>query len=274
MVMVIRPPEQGKGMQRFVRFVVLVYRNFMLHQGFESAKSLTYTSLFAVVPLLTLMLMLFAMVPTFQGLGDRIQILLLDRLLPSTGQEIEAYLEEFATQARNLTWVGALMLVITSVLMLRDIESNFNRIWGIPEMRKGTLSLLAYWAMMSLGPLMLGVGLVLSSYLTSLTLFERFSELTGFTGARSAMLEFFPALLSTGAFMLLYMTVPNCRVSKRDALIGAVVVVLLLNLVKWIFTLSITTASYQLVYGTFAADLPAVAVYLLGRNPDWGKPGV
>lgn len=246
---------------KFAQFLLLVYRNFMLHQGLESAKSLTYTSLFAVVPLLTLMLILFAMFPAFQVFGDRVEDLLLNHLLPSSGREIRAYLEEFAVQARSLTWAGGLMLIITAVLMLRAIESNFNRIWGVPEMRKGTFSLLAYWGVMSLGPFMLGIGLVLSSYLTSLSLFERFTELSGLIGARSAVLEFFPALLATGAFMLLYMTVPNCRVGKRDALIGSVVVVLILNGVQWVFTLSITTASYQLVYGTFAA-LPIFLLWL------------
>ena len=270
--MVFRQPEQGKGGVRFTRmsanrltkftqFLLLVYRNFMLHQGLESAKSLTYTSLFAVVPLLTLMLILFAMFPVFQGLSDSVEDLLLKHLLPSSGREIEAYLEEFAVQARSLTWLGVLMLVITAVLMLRAIESNFNRIWGVPEMRKGTLSLLAYWGVMSLGPFMLGIGLVLSSYLTSMSLFERFTELSGLIGARSAVLEFFPALLAIGAFMLLYMTVPNCKVDKRDALIGSVVVVLILDGMQWVFTLSITTASYQLVYGTFAA-LPIFLLWL------------
>lgn len=261
--MVVRRPKQGKGtrLRTFAKFLLLVYRNFMLHKGLESAKSLTYTSLFAVVPLLTLTLTLFAMFPAFQGLGDRIEGLLLNHVLPSSGRELEAYLEDFAVQARNLTWVGALMLVITAVLMLRDIESSFNCIWGVPEMRKGTASLLLYWAVMSLGPLLLGIGLVLSSYLTSLSLFERFSELSGRIGARSAVLDFFPALLSTGAFALLYTAVPNCKVSKRDALIGAVAVVLILKLVQWAFTLSITTASYQLVYGTFAA-LPIFLLWL------------
>jgi membrane protein len=247
--------------RRLAKFILLVYRNFMLHQGLENAKSLTFTSLFAVVPLLTLMLSLFTLFPSFQDLGTSIQELLLKHLLPSSGQELEAYIEEFTAQAHKLTWLGAVLLFVTGVLMLRSIESCFNRIWGVPEMRKGVLSFVLYWLATSLGPLLLGVGLVLSSYLSSLSLFERFSELSGMIGARSAVLEFFPAVLAVGAFTLLYMTVPNCGVKARDALVGAAVVVLILHLVKWVFTLSITTASYQLVYGTFAA-LPIFLLWL------------
>lgn len=248
-------------LRAFTQFLLLVHRSFMRNKGLENAKALTYTSLFAVVPLLTLTLTLFSLVPAFQSFGERIQNLLLDHLLPSSGREIEAYLEEFAVHARNLTWVGAAILVVTAVLMLRDIENCFNHIWGVAELRRSPLNLLLYWVGMSLSPLLLGIGLVLSSYLTSLSLFERFSELSGVVGARSAVLEFFPVLLVIGAFTLLYTVVPNCKVRKRDALVGALVVVMILKLVQWAFTLSITTASYQLVYGTFAA-LPIFLLWL------------
>jgi membrane protein len=246
---------------RIARFSAFVYRNFMLHQGLENAKSLTFTSLFAVVPLLTLMLALFTLFPSFQGLGNSIQDLLLTHLLPGSGKELEAHIEEFTAHAHNLTWIGAVMLVVTGVLMLRSIESRFNQIWGVPEMRKGWLSVVLYWPATSLGPLLLGIGLVLNSYLASLSLFERFSKLSDVIGARNALLEFFPTLLAAGAFTLLYMTVPNTKVRARDALIGAVAVVLALKVVKWAFTLSITTASYELLYGTFAA-LPIFLLWL------------
>jgi membrane protein len=249
----------------FVKFLGVVYHSFMLHRGLEHAQSLTFTSLFAVVPLLTLMLSLFTLFPSFQGLGDSIQDLLLTHLLPSSGREIETYIEEFTAHAHNLTWIGAVMLVVTGVLMLRSIESCFNHIWGVPEMRKGWLSVVLYWLAISLGPLLLGIGLVLNSYLASMSLFERFSELSDVIGARSALLEFFPTLLAIGAFTLLYLTVPNTSVGARDALIGAVVVVLVLKIVKWGFTLSIATASYELVYGTFAA----VPVFLLWLYICW-----
>lgn len=251
----------GQATQRFADFSMLVYRNFMLHQGLETAKSLTFTSLFAVVPLLTLMLSLFTLFPSFQSLGESVQQLLLRNLLPSSGQEMEAYIEEFTAHAYKLTWVGAVMLVVTGVLMLRSIESCFNRIWGIPEMRRARVSLVLYWLATSLGPLLLGIGLVLNSYLSSLSLVERFVAFSGMAGARSAVLEFFPTVLAVGAFTLLYLTVPNCKVKAQDALIGALAVVLALLFVKWMFTLSITTASYQLVYGTFAA-LPIFLLWL------------
>jgi membrane protein len=254
-------PRRGAPLHRLAKFLLLVYRHFMLHHGLEHAKSLTFTSLFAVVPLLTLMLSLFALFPPFQSMGEGVQQLLLRHLLPSSGQELEIYIEEVTEHARNLTWIGAVMLFITGVLTLRSVESCFNHIWGVTEMRRGSLSVPLYWLATSLGPLLLGIGFALSSYLSSLSMFERFTELPGMTGARSAAVELFPTLLMVGAFTLLYVTVPNARVKVRDALTSALAVVLVLRIVQWVFTLSITTASYELVYGTFAA-LPIFLLWL------------
>lgn len=234
-------------------FLAFVARNFMRHDGLENAKSLTFTSLFAVVPLLTLTVAILSAFPSFQVFGTQVQGAIYNRLLPSTSAELEGYLTGFSGQARNLTWAGAVMLLVTAYLMLVNIERNFNRIWGVAEQRKGIGSFLLYWSVLSLGPLLLGLGFAISSYVTSLELFETFTDLSDVFGARSLMLGLFPLILSTLGFTLLYVAVPNCGVRFRHALYGGLAVALTFVLVKWIFTTFIAGASYQLIYGTFAA---------------------
>lgn len=225
----------------------------MLNKGLENAKSLTYTTLFAVVPLITLVFAILSAFPSFQVFGNQIQEMLFDRLLPSSSSELEVYLTDFSTQARNLTWVGAVMLFVTALLMLINVERNFNRIWGVREQRKGLSSFLLYWSVLSLGPLLLGMGFAISSYITSLTLFEAFTDVSDYVGASSLLLKLFPVLLTTGAFTLLYVAVPNCGIQLKHGLIGGLVVALSFILVKQVFTQFIAGASYELVYGTFAA---------------------
>lgn len=255
-----------------LNFLLFVWRNFMRNEGLENAKSLTYTSLFAVVPLLTLILSILAAFPQFQVFGAQVQEMIYQRLLPSTGSELQEYLNDFAGQARNLTWAGAAMLLVTAYLMLVNIERNFNRIWGVSEQRKGLTSFLLYWSVLSLGPLLLGVGFAISSYVTSLALFDRFSEFQ-LVGGHNLLLGLFPVLLTTIAFTLLYVAVPNCGVKLRHGFTGALAVALAFIVVKWAFSRFIATASYALIYGTFAA-IPVFliwlflcwAVILLGAN--------
>lgn len=247
---------------RFLRFV---FREFTENNGLENAKSLTYMSLFAVVPLMTLILAILSAFPSFQVFGSQIQDMIFDRLLPSSSSQLESYLSVFAEQAKNLTWIGAIMLLATAYLMLVNIERGFNRIWNVAQQRRGISSFLLYWSVLSLSPLLLGVGFAISSYITSLQLFETFTEVSDIVGARSVVLEIFPTVLSTMAFTLLYVAVPNCGVRLRHALAGGLVVAILFIVVKWVFGRFIATASYEFVYGTFAA----IPIFLLWLYVCW-----
>jgi len=258
------PILKGKVVTPF-RFVKFVWQNFMRNEGLENAKSLTYTSLFAVVPLLTLTLAILSAFPSFQVFGAQIQDMIYSRLLPSTSDELEEYLTTFSSQARNLTWAGAVILLVTAYLMLVNIERNFNRIWGVGEQRKGIASYLMYWSVLSLGPLLLGVGFAISSYITSLTLFETFTGFSGVVGASNLVLGLFPLVLTTTAFTLLYVAVPNCGVQLRHAVVGALTVALTFVLVKWTFTQFITRGNYEFVYGTFAA----IPIFLMWIYISW-----
>lgn len=241
------------------QFAKFVYQNFTDHKGLENAKALTYMSLFAVIPLLTVLVTILSAFPAFQVFGSQLQSMILDRLLPSSSSELEIYFTGFSEQARNLTWVGAMMLLVTSFLMLRNIESSFNRIWQVREPRKGLNSFLLYWSVMSLGPILFGLGLAISSYITSLNLFESFLDISESLGTTSFLLGLFPLILTASAFTLLYIAVPNCGVRFLHGLIGGLIVAVSFLLVRQVFTWFIAMASYQLVYGTFAA----VPIFLL-----------
>lgn len=246
-------------LSNFWHFICFVYQNFTRQKGVENAKSLTYMSLFAVIPLLTVLITILSAFPAFQVFGNQVQAMVFERLLPSSSSELENYFTGFSDQARNLTWVGALMLLVTSFLMLLNIESSFNRIWEVREPRKGLNSFLLYWSVMSLGPILLGLGFAISSYITSLNLFDNFLDISETLGTTSLLLGVFPLILTAGAFTLLYTAVPNCRVRFHHGLIGGLIVALSFTLVKKVFTWFISMASYQLVYGTFAA----IPIFLL-----------
>lgn len=247
-----------KSLTRFVQFV---WHNFLQNRCLETAKSLTYTSLFAVVPFITLLLAILSAFPSFQVFGTQIENMIFTHLLPSSSTELAGYISEFADQAKNLTWVGAIMLLVTAYLMLANVESSFNEIWAVSEQRKGLSSFLLYWSVLSLGPLLLGVAAAISSFITSLALFERFSAISELLGARPVFLELFPTALTIGAFTLLYVAVPNSAVRVRDGLIGAIVVAILFKILKWIFATFIARASYEFIYGTFAA-IPIFLIWI------------
>ncbi|WP_379912132.1 YihY family inner membrane protein [Marinobacterium aestuariivivens] len=244
---------------RFLRYLV---EQFIANQGILNASALTYTTLFAVVPLMTVSYSMLAAVPSFQGLGDQVQGWVFENFVPATGAAVQDYLANFTSQARKLTGVGIAFLAVTSIMMMKNIEAAFNRIWRVSKPRKGMSSFLLYWAVLSLGPVLIGLGLVLSSYIATLPLISSATDIVG----RTTVLSLLPLLLSTAAFTLLYAAVPNCRVPLRNALIGGLVVALLFETAKRGFALFVTQSpSYQLIYGAFAA----VPLFLLWIYISW-----
>lgn len=244
------------------RFVAYLFKQFVQNQGTLNAAALTYTTLFAVVPLLTVTYTMLSSVPSFQGMGGEIEDLIFQNFLPETGVAVREYLSGFANQARSLTTVGVVFLIITTYMMIKTIEGAFNRIWRIRQPRKGLSSFLLYWAVLSLGPMLLGLGFALTSYITSLPLISDATNLAGQFGA----LKLLPILTSTAAFTLIYVAVPNCFVPIKHAVVGGFVVALMFEGAKQAFALYVIQfPSYQLIYGAFAT----VPLFLLWIFISW-----
>ena len=244
-------------------FLKLLRRQFVEDGCQSSAAALTYTTLFAIVPIMTVMFAVIAAIPALNERGVVIQEWAFEYFVPSAGAEILEYLSKFSHQATNLTGAGVLILVVTAILMLRTIEQSLNRIWKIKQPRKGRVSLMMYWAVLSLGPLLLGAGLGISSYLTSLSLV---SETVEYLGGVRFWLTLLPFFLTASMLALLYIVVPNTSVPVRQGLIGAAVAALLFELAKAAFAQFIKHApNYQVVYGAFAA----VPLFLLWIYISW-----
>ena len=155
-------------MHRLGLFLRFLLARFLADDCPQSAAALTYTSLFAVVPVMTVTFAMLSAVPAFQGLGEQIQAFVFSHFVPASGANIQAYLLDFSSQARQLTWLGVLLLAVTAWLMLASIERTFNGIWRGSRRRRGLASFLLYWAILSLGPLLLGAAFAISTYLASL----------------------------------------------------------------------------------------------------------
>ena len=221
----------------------------------HSAAALTYMTLFAVVPMMTVTYSMFALVPIFQGVGEQLQQLIFENFVPAAGAEVESYLQRFSQQARGLSIIGVLILLVTTYLMLVNIERVFNRIWSTPGRRRGVLAFLIYWAILSLGPLLIGTAILMNTYLFSVQLFT--ADLA--RNALNMVFEYLPLLFTLTAFTLLYYLVPNCRVLFRSAVIGGLVSTLAFELAKSGFSAFVASSSFSSIYGAFAT----IPIFLL-----------
>jgi len=212
--------------------------------------------------MMTVTYSMFSLVPAFDGVAEHLQALIFEHFLPSSSINLAGYLSEFSSQARSLTGFGVAMLIVTAYLMLTNIEKTFNMIWGVKQARRGLSSFLLYWAVLSIGPLLLGMGMVLSTYLLSIKIMvEQYDQL----GVIALVFRYASFLMTSTAFTLLFAAVPNCRVPFKHALLGGLVTALCFELLKFGFGNMVANSSISLIYGAFAV----APLFLIWINCLW-----
>jgi membrane protein len=252
-------PEDWLNLPRYLgRFVAHLIGRYVEDRCQATAAALTYQTLFAVVPLLTVMYAIFNAFEAFSGLSHMVEGFVFDNVVPENVVVLQDYLRDFSTQARNLGAPSLVFLGVTAFLMLFTIERTFNEIWRVREPRQGFQRFLMYWAVLSLGPILVGVGFAISTYIMSLPLI---TGMTDYTGA----LRYVPILLSASMFTLMYVAVPNCAVSFKHALVGGIIVAMAFEMAKYVFGFVMSRSSFELIYGAFAA----VPLFLLWVYISW-----
>ncbi|MDX1838766.1 YihY family inner membrane protein [Legionella taurinensis] len=227
----------------FTRFVII---NFINDDCTYRASALAFTSLLAVVPLMTVGLAIFSSFPVFQGLVQPTQDFIFQNFVPATGKMIQNYLQLFTSQVSRLPTWGIVFLIISALLVMFTIERAMNKIWHVTTPRHGATAFLLYWAILSLAPIFLGLSLAASSYLISVPIIRDNS-------APSLLLNSAPYLLSLIGFTFLYVVVPNHPVKLSHGLIGGIVATILFESAKLAFAYYLTQYNtYQLLYGAFA----------------------
>lgn len=240
------------------RFAGQVLENYGRDSCQMTAAALTYQTLFAVVPLLTVTYSMFNAFEAFEGVAIMVEEFLFTNIVPENVGAVQQYLTSFSAQARSLSVASTLLLAITAFLMLFTIEKAFNEIWRVRDPRRGFQRFLMYWAILTLGPILIGFGFIISTYLASLPLISDVNKTTG-------MLQYVPVLLSGCLFTLIYVAVPNCNVRIRYAVIGGAVVAVGFEMAKGVFASIMAKSNFEVVYGTFAA----VPLFLLWIYLSW-----
>ncbi len=225
-----------------------------------TASSLTFTTVLALVPLFTLILAIFTAFPIFSQVQDQLQRWLIESLVPeSISRQVLGSLTQFSKKASRLGLFGLAAVVLASVALLVTIDRTMGQIWRVGRQRPWSQRLLLYWAGLTLGPLLLGGSLAISSYL--------------FTGYLSGLADWLPVsvrnLLDLVEFSLLvacvtglYYYLPNTRVEWRHALTGGIAVALGLELAKKGLAVYLAQMpSYSAIYGAFVA-VPILLVWI------------
>jgi membrane protein len=243
---------------RLARFLGYTLRRFLSDGCLRIAAGLSYASLLAMVPLFAIGLAVLAGFPAFAALRGDLQRLVLDNVMPTAGAKLNSQLTVFVENASQTTGVGVIALAATAILLLSNINGALNAIWRVAEPRPLALRFLVYWALLTLGPLLIGASLSLSSYAFAVTQWRGIAELGGLLQATRVI----SVAIATLGFAGIYFLVPNRVVDFGHALIGGLVAAVMLELLKAGFGLYLRHfPTYQAIYGA-VATVPIVLVWM------------
>ena len=239
-------------------FLALVTR-FREERVTQTSGSLTYTTLLSLVPLFTVALAITTAFPVFDEWIGALQLFILENVLPDT-PAVDTIIEQinsFSENAARLTAIGIAGFAVTSVMLMLTVDNALNRIFRVQRRRRILQNVFIYWAVITLGPLLIGASL--SG--TYMALRQTISALQ-FDFMAEALYGLVPFVLTCGALMLLYGVVPARRVEWRHALLGGVLAGIGFEIAKRAFAVYLSKVpTYTLIYGAFAT-IPIFLVWL------------
>ena len=235
-----------KYLLQLKEFTQLTHERFKNERITRISASLSYTSLIALIPLLTIGLGVFAAFPVFAEIRSDLQNFIFNQLFPAgLDSNIELKILSFVSSTKKLPIFGFIGLVISSILLLNTIESAFNVIFKVRKPRPLIIRVLVYWTSCTMGPILLGLALSIS--IKKVFLFA----------------DIFATLITMISILtFMYMVIPNTIIKFKNAFIGALFSSLTFIVLKKLFAIYYSNGSvYHSLYGTLAV-LPLFLVWM------------
>lgn len=237
----------------FFRFLV---RRFLDDRCLESAGALSYTTVFALVPLSTVVFAILAAFPFFDAWTQALIDFVFRNFVPEAASTVAGTLQELARSARQLSWQGLAALAVSVLLVMLAIEQTFDRIWRVPKPRPTLWRLVVYWTLLTLGALLAVSSLAISTWLFALPAFAQANASLGQQALRAM-----PFIVAFVVFAAAYRLIPNRPVPLRFALAGALLAAVLFETAKHGFAWYLRNTSFEQLYGALAV-IPIFLVWV------------
>jgi membrane protein len=247
-------------MRRWWAFARYVVSRFQAGGGLQIASSLTFTTLLSMILLLAVSLAILSSFGAFEQMRGTVQEALVGFLAPSMADQVAEHIGQFLENAKLLTAPGVIALAVTAIMMLSTSESTFNRIWFTSGARPWPVRILAFWAIITLGLIMLGISISLS------VAFRAFTETAVGSDVVLHGNSVVPFILQWLAFSVSYLAIPAKRVAIGHALIGGAAAAILFQGLKLGFGVVIGSGDN---YKTIYCALAAIPIFLMWLYSFW-----
>ena len=254
--------ETGR-FRRPLTIVITLVKDMISRDVFKQASAMAYVTLLSLIPsLVAIFVVLSLFSPLMKGanLIDAARDFILRNLASGTGDNVVNYLDTMikGLDLKTIGWSSFGSVLVTLILLLRQIEEALNEIWLIRKARNVFTRFMHFWTFMTLGVVVTAIVLGVSGFNV-----KKYIEVT----TAQAESNLFSSLLfayigSFIFFFILYKIVPNCKVKPKNAAIGAATSAFMLGVAGWGYGVFVSNAgNYQTLYGALA-QLPLFLMWL------------
>lgn len=243
-----------------IKTVLLAIRGFSEDNLQTRASALTYYTLFAIIPILALMLGI--------GRGFGFQDLIIQSIASqfTAPGEVMPFMLEFVDKYINninkgvFIGIGIAALLWSVMSGFGQIETAFNDIWGVKKSRTFVVQFATYFSIMFIFPLFIVASSGLSVFIST-RLSDNF--LVGlFSPVLKNIILISPYFINWILFTALFIIVPNTRVRFMPALFAGIFTGTIFQIFQYLYIQGqVYLTSYNAVYGGFAI-IPLLLLWL------------
>jgi len=209
------------------------------------ASSLSWSTLFSIIPLLVIMLWVFTTLPLFDTVLEKIESLIFSNLLPTDSKEAMAYINTFMENSNKLGYVGAFYVTFAAVMFFKNYDYIVNDIFSTPS-RSIFQALKTYLLLLLIIPALMGASFYLSSFV------QGYLDSNSITSSIH-LLYFLPFFIVWMVFYVLYQTSANTRITVSSAMISSFITSLVWYLSKNAFVFYVLhNKTYASIYGSIS----------------------
>lgn len=235
----------NKNLKYLLREVKTLIFGFVDKELTLFAASLSFYTIFTIIPLLMIVMTLITSLPNFSEHYETIKSFIFSNLMPVNSELIMGYIDGFLKNSVKMGVIGFASVIIASMLFFQNFEYIANRIFHAQK-RTVWESLTTYWTLITLTPIALGVSFYLSG---KLALIVDESILSGWIN----IIKIFPYLIIWALFFLIYQIAANIKIEPKASLIASFITSTIFSIAKSSFIYYVIyNKTYATMYGSFA----------------------
>ena len=212
------------------------------------ASSLSWSTLFSIIPLLVIFLFIVTKMPFFDSMYGEVEALIFSNLMPTHSDSIKNYISTFMQNSDKLGYVGAFYVTFAAIMFFKNYDYIVNDIFSSPS-RTLWQAIKTYLFLVIIIPVLLAASFFLSSFLQS------YLDKTEVTSAIH-LYTVLPYFIIWMVFYVAYQLSANIPIERSAALISSFIASLVWYLSKSAFVFYVVhNKTYTSVYGSVSTLL-------------------